>query len=212
MAVLKKYDLTGKEIGQEEIAESLLKTSVSAQLIKDYIIALRANARQWTAHTKIRSEVNKVGQKAQEQKGLGRARHGALSAPQFRKGGVAHGPRAKFDQRVKVNRKAKRAVIRSLLTEKINESEAVVLKLKALKAPKTKTAADLFKKLKIDTKKVLILGSLADKNENFYKSLRNLPKKEFVYLSNINGYELANSQKLVVLESAMGELTAILGK
>lgn len=212
MAVLKKYDLAGKEIGQEEIADGLLKKSVSAQMIKDYIVALRANARQWTAHTKTRSEVNKVGQKAQAQKGLGRARHGALSAPQFRKGGVAHGPRAKSDQRVKINRKAKRAVIRTLIMEKINGSEVIVLKAKALKTPKTKTANEFFKKLQINENKVLIVGSLTDKNENFYKSLRNLPKKEFVYLDNINGYELANSQKLVVLEAAMGELTAILGK
>lgn len=212
MAVLKKYDLAGKEIGQAEIADDLLEKTVSAQAVKDCIVAILANARQWSAHTKVRSEINKAGQKVQAQKGLGRARHGALSAPQFRKGGVAHGPRAKFDQEVKVNRKAKKAVVRTLIIEKIKAGEAIVLKPKALKQPKTKIAADFFKKLQFENQKVLVLGSLADKDQNLLSSLNNLPRKEFVYLANVNGYDLANCQKIVVLDQAVEELTAILGK
>ena len=212
MTVLKKYDLAGKELGEAEIANDLLEKSVSSQMVKDYIVALRANQRQWSAHTKIRSEVNKCGQKAQAQKGLGRARHGALSAPQFRKGGIAHGPRAKFDQEVKVNRKAKQAVIRSLIAEKIKEGKAIILKLKELKNPKTKIAVDFFKKLQMDGNRVLVLGDLDAKNENFNKSLHNLPRKDFTYLNNVNGYELVVCQKVVFLESVIEELTVILGK
>jgi large subunit ribosomal protein L4 len=213
VVALKKYDLTGKEVGTAEIADAFLEKKLAPdQLIKDYLVALMANQRQWSANTKSRKEVNKTGKKAQQQKGLGRARHGALSAPQFRKGGVVHGPKAKFDQQVKVNRKARRMVVRTLIAQKLQNDLAVVLKTADLKTPKTKKAVLFFEKLDWLETKVLVLGSLKAKSENLVKSLRNLPKKNFVYLPKVNGYELADCQKLVVLDSALEELTAILGK
>ncbi len=208
MAVLKKYDLNGKSTGEVEIADSLLQGKISSQLVKDYLVALHANKRQWSAHTKGRGEVNKAKQKAQAQKGLGRARHGMLSAPQFRKGGVVHGPKAKFNQHVKINRKAKKAVICSLIVEKVKEQKAVVLTAVEIESPKTKLLADFFKKTDLAKDKVLVLAS--KKNDNLFKSLRNLPKKNFFYLNQINGFELANCQKLVFLDSAMVDLDAVL--
>ena len=78
MATLKKYDLTGKEIGQITIEDEMLKSSANSQMIKDYIVALRENARQWSANTKTRAEVNHSGKKPHPQKGTGRARQGYL--------------------------------------------------------------------------------------------------------------------------------------
>lgn len=210
MAVLKKYDFAGKSVGNVDIADELLKQEAAGQLVKDYLVALQYNRRQWSASTKNRSEVNKAGQKVQVQKGLGRARHGALSAPQFRKGGVVHGPRPKFKQRSKINRKAKRTVIFSLIAEKIKSEKAVVLKLKELKEPSTKTAFEFFKKLGLDKDRVLVLST--EKAENFYKSLRNLPKKNYADLRKVSGYELANCQQLVFLEPAINELKTVLQK
>jgi large subunit ribosomal protein L4 len=105
MATLKKFDFTGKEVGEEGFDDEFLIKETNKQLVKDYIVALLKNARQWSANTKGRSEVNKVKQKPQQQKGTGRARQGFLGAPQFKGGGVVFGPKPKFNQHVKINRK-----------------------------------------------------------------------------------------------------------
>ena len=97
MANLKKYDINGKEIGKVEIDDSLLSATANVQLVKDYIIAIRENARQWSANTKGRSDVNCTGKKPHPQKGTGRARQGSLAAPQYKGGGVVFGPKPKFD-------------------------------------------------------------------------------------------------------------------
>ncbi len=123
MADIKKFDLTGKEKGQVTVKDEVLERGANSQMIKDYIVALRANARQWSAHTKSRSEVSHSGQKPHPQKGTGRARQGYLGAPQYKGGGRVGGPRAKFDQHVSINRKEKRAAIRFLLAEKIQNNQ-----------------------------------------------------------------------------------------
>ena len=82
MVVLKKYNLSGAEVGEIKIEDAYLDSSVNAQLIKDYITAIRANARQWSANTKSRPEVSHSGQKPHPQKGTGKARQGYLGAPQ----------------------------------------------------------------------------------------------------------------------------------
>jgi large subunit ribosomal protein L4 len=87
VATLKKFDLKGKEIGQVNIADELANAEANGQMVKDYIIALRANARQWSANTKGRSEVNHTTKKPHPQKGGGRSRQGSLAAPQYKGGG-----------------------------------------------------------------------------------------------------------------------------
>ncbi len=84
MAFLKKYDLFAKEIGEIEVSDELLEVKCNREVIKRYCKAIRDNNRQRSANTKTRSEVKATGKKSQKQKGLGRARHGALTAPQFR--------------------------------------------------------------------------------------------------------------------------------
>ena len=105
MATLKKYNLAGKEIGQVAIDDRLIDVEANSQMIKDYIVALRANARQWSASTKTRGEVKHTTKKPHPQKGQGRARHGSLVTPQYRGGGRVFGPKPKFDQHVRINKK-----------------------------------------------------------------------------------------------------------
>lgn len=212
MATLKKYDFTGKEIGEESLDDGVLKKEINSQLVKDYIVALRKNARQWSANTKGRSEVSRAMQKAQQQKGLGRARHGFLGAPQFKGGGVVFGPKPKFDQHVKINRKEKRLVIQSLLSEKILNGNVSVLEEEKMQAPKTKVAFEFFKKLEIDSSKVLVVGNSDGDCLNFLKSLRNIPKKSYTFVSKINGYEIINAQNLVITSSAFEGIKEILSK
>jgi large subunit ribosomal protein L4 len=210
VVALKKYNLQGQEIGEVAIEDELLKSDANLQMIKDYLIAQRANARQWSANTKKRCEVNHSGQKPHPQKGTGRARQGYLGAPQYKGGGRVHGPRPKFDQHVHVNKKEKKAAIRHLLAEKIRASRLHVLKDEAMKKPKTKSVAGFLKMLNLTGKRVLFLGGAESEAETFFKSMRNIPRAEMMQLKNAGGYDLALSGDIIVMEPAMKELMAIL--
>src|SRR5580692_4916122 len=111
----------------------MLKSTANSQMIKDYIIALRENARQWSASTRNRAEVNHSGKKPHPQKGTGRARQGYLGAPQYKGGGRVHAPRTKFDQHVSINKKERRAAVRQLIAEKIQGNQLRVLAVETLK-------------------------------------------------------------------------------
>lgn len=93
MPKLKTYQLNGKVAAEQEVPAALVESDVNAQLIKDYLIALRANARQWSANTKGRSEVCHSKKKPHRQKGTGNARQGTLAAPQYKGGGRVFGPK-----------------------------------------------------------------------------------------------------------------------
>jgi large subunit ribosomal protein L4 len=218
VATLKKYDLQGKEVGTVQVDDALLQATAHPQSIKDYIVAIRNNARQWSASTKGRKEINKTGKKPHPQKGQGRSRQGCLAAPQYKGGGIVFGPKPKFDQHVSINKKEKRAAIRYLLVEKIKEGRVHVLKSAGLKEPKTKKLAEFFGKLEIGPKRAMLVSETCSGMEldaqigNLLKSVRNLPKKSCAVASQLNGYELARHQHLVIVESAIDEVLAMLGK
>lgn len=218
MATLKKYDLTGKEVGTVQVDDSLLEAKAHPQSVKDYIVALRKNARQWSASTKRRNEINRTGRKPHPQKGQGRSRQGDLAAPQYKGGGIVFGPKPKFDIHVRINKKERRAAIRSIIADKIKANQVHVLHKVDMKHPKTARMAEFFDKLEVANRRILVLGEsnaaageMKSPNENLAKSLRNIPKKEYSMVPQINGYELARCQDLVVLDSAMDEFLSILG-
>lgn len=219
MATLKKYDLSGKEIGSVQIDDALLDISAHPQSLKDYLVAIRNNARQWSASTKTRAEINRTGKKPHPQKGGGRSRQGDLAAPQYKGGGIVFGPKPKFDIHVRINKKERRAAIAALIVEKIKANKVHVLKKESMKHPKTKALATFFDKVEIGSKRILVLGEdkrlqAADKERshlNLIKSLRNLPKKEYALVPQINGYAIARCQDLVVLESALDQFLSIFG-
>ncbi len=208
----KKYDLKGADLGVIELSYENSE-AVNSQLIKDYIVALRANARQWSAKVKGRSENNHSGKKPHAQKGTGKARQGFLGSPQYKGGGRVHGPRPKFDQEVKVNRKAKRAVIRHLLIEKMEQGNIVFLQdefAKTLPAPKTKEVHGLLKVLGCEGKRVACYGSLEKDWDAFVRSIRNIPKTSCNLVTNINGYDILVNGKIIVMDSAKEQLEAVL--
>lgn len=213
MALLKKYDLTGKETGSLQVDDALLETDAHPQSIKDYIVALRNNARQWSASTKVRKEINRTGKKPHPQKGQGRSRQGDLAAPQYKGGGIVFGPKPKFDMHVRINKKERRAAIRSLVAEKIKAGQVYILTKTDMKEPKTKLVAPFFDQ--VATKRALVLGEskaeMGNPHINFVKSLRNIPKKDYALVPQVNGYDLARAAEIVVLESAVNEFLSILG-
>ncbi len=213
MASVKKYDLAGKVLGQVEIEQSLLECVANNQMIKDYIVAIRANKRQWSANTKNKSEVNHSGAKPHPQKGTGKARQGSLASPQYKGGGVVFGPKPKFDQHVRINKKERRAAINFLLSEKIKEGKVHVLSAKPMQGPKTKVVASFLKEAGLRDEKVLFLSEYEYPSHYvaLAKSLRNIPKVKFINLRNINGYELMCTEHIIVMEPALEQLTALFG-
>jgi large subunit ribosomal protein L4 len=223
VATLNKYSLEGKKVGSVEIEDTFAEAEANGQMIKDYIVALRANARQWSANTKGRSEVNHTTKKPHPQKGGGRSRQGSLAAPQYKGGGRVFGPKPKFDQHIRINKKERQSAIRFLIGEKIRENKLHVIDSIDIEAPRTKTIANFLKTCQLE-KRVLFLGEgnyaeipmgdeakrvsiRADKHHNFAKSLRNIPKVAFSLATNISGYDILLAQDIVVTESALNELS-----
>ena len=210
MTMLKKYDLSGKEVGSHAVEDALLEVSAHSQSIKDYIVAIRNNQRQWSANTKGRKEVQKTGRKPHPQKGQGRSRQGCLAAPHYKGGGIVFGPKPKFDQHVRINRKERRAAVRFLLAEKIQGQRVHILKNEEFDRPKTQRMADFFNSMEWVNRRVLVLGNPEQPQEALFASVRNIPKKEVGSVAQVNGYELARCQEIVVLESALDQFLAIL--
>lgn len=222
MATLKKYDLEGNKIGEFDLEDELLQCEASSKMIKDYIVAIRSNARQWSANTKGRKEVSATGKKPHAQKGGGRARQGCLAAPQYKGGGIVFGPKPKFDQHVRINKKERRKAIRSMLADMIKADHVCILKQEEFATPQTKRVSQFLKSKNWEGKRVLFLGecipsesaddSWIRNREGFVRSLRNIPKAHFGLVPNVNGYDVSVHQQIVVLEPAMDEFMAILGK
>lgn len=225
MAALKKYNLAGKEVGQIAIEDEILQSNANSQMIKDYIIALRENARQWSANTKSRAQVNHSGKKPHPQKGTGRARQGYLGSPQYRGGGRVHAPKPKSDQHVRVNKKEKRAAIRHLLIEKILDNRLHVLQLEEMREPKTKIVYEFLKSRELEGKRVLFLGDgllmglkegkesapPTKRFETFIKSIRNISENEFMLVPNVSGYDILVNHDLIIMETAIDQLKVLLG-
>lgn len=219
---LKKYTIQGQEVGQVEVNEKLLESVAHSQLIKDYIVAVQANARQWSANTKTRSEVAHTTKKPFPQKGQGRARQGCLVSPQYRGGGRVFGPKPKFGVRLKLNQKAKRSVIRSLIADKIRDGRVFVLNSTDMNSPKTKDVQHFLDTLGIEKRVLMIAeGSFveigfpekvqrisisSDKHDMFKLSVRNMPQVEFMLVGHMNGYDVAKANDIVITEEALKEL------
>lgn len=211
---IKKYNLDGKEVGVAELDEKMGGSVANLQMIKDYLVAMRTNQRQWSAHTKTRAEVSHSGQKPHAQKGSGKARQGYLGAPQYKGGGRVHTPRAKVDQHIRINKKERRAAIRHLISEKIREGHICILQEPVMESPKTKRVDAFLKSQQWSGKRVLFLadvsgGSLEDRFGSFMKSLRNIPRVSMLPFPQMSGYEAIVNEKIVIFESALDDLTLL---
>ncbi len=212
MALLKKYNISGKEIGTETIDDAILDVTANTQMIKDYMVAMHANARQWSANTKGRKEINCTGAKPHAQKGTGRARQGTYAAPQFRGGGIVFGPKPKFDQHVRINKKERRKAISSLLAEKLKAEKACILELKKDdEVTKTKQVDEFLKALKIKGSRTLVITKHKEFN-NLKRCMQNIQKIEFKDALCMNGYDVALSKNVIILSSVLDEVKDILNK
>ncbi len=215
MAKLKIHNIEGEEIGDFDFDDRFLEFSSKAQVVKDYLVALRHNSRQFSANTKGRSELRHSNAKPRPQKGSGRSRQGTIKAPHYRGGGTVFGPKPKFDHRIRINRKERRYAIRSLLAEKVKEEGISLLKLQKMENPKTKRAIQFVEKVGAINKRILFLSSSGEKQDldrrNLYLSMRNVPKVQFMPIECMSGYDVIKAQNLIVIDSAIDQLIKIFG-
>ncbi len=164
--------------------------------VKQYL----ANRRQGTHKSKERSEVSGSTRKLHKQKGGGGSRIGDINSPVLVGGGRVFGPRPR-DYRFKLNKKLKDLARRSALSLKAAAGEIIVVDNVNFEAPKTKEFINFAKNLKVDGKKVLLV--LADKNNNVYLSMRNVPDAKIMTASDINTYAVLNTNVLVLTEGSV---------
>lgn len=168
-----------------------------------------ANRRQGTHKTKGRSEVKGSTRKLRRQKGTGMARVGDIKSPIFRGGGVVFGPQPRSHS-FKLNKKVKRLARKSALSQKAKDNNMIVVEDFSFDAPKTKQYLEILKKLNIEGKKSLLV--LKEGNPNVFLSARNLPNSKVTLASNINTYDVMNSQQIIFAESAITEIENLLSK
>lgn len=187
---------TGRKV---ELPEEIFGVEPNNHVIYLAVKQYLAAQRQGTHKVKTRAEVKGASRKLHRQKGTGGSRKGNIRNPLYKGGGTVFGPKPHgYD--FKLNRKVKDLAKMSALAYKAKENAIVVVEDIELSAPKTKEFAGILKSLNLNDKKSLVV--IPDYNDNLYLSLRNIPKVTGTLLSDINTYELVNSDVLVLTESA----------
>ena len=170
MANVSVYNIEGKEVGSLELNDAIFGVEINEHLVHMAVVQQLANNRQGTQKAKTRSEVSGGGRKPWRQKGTGHARQGSTRAPQWTGGGVVFAPTPR-DYSFKMNKKEKRAALKSALTSRVVDSKIVVLDEIKFNEIKTKNFANVMKNLKLD-KALMVIG---DNDANVILSARNIP-------------------------------------
>ena len=192
-------DLRGETVGSSELPAEWFGAEVNVPVMHQVVTAQLAAARQGTHKTKTRAEVAGGGRKPWRQKGTGRARQGSIRSPQWVGGGVAHG-RTPKDWSVRVNKKVKRAALRSALSDRAAGGNVVVVRDLAFETPRTKDAVAALTALGVEGKALVVLG---DNHQSTVRSLRNLASVHPLVVDQLNTYDVLNSDVVVFDEGAI---------
>jgi len=203
-------DITGKDTGRQvELADSVFAMEPNNHAVYLDVKQHLANKRQGTHKAKERAEITGSTRKIKKQKGTGTARAGSIKSPVFRGGGRVFGPRPR-NYSFKLNKALKKIARRSALSLQAKDSNVMVVENFNFEAPKTKEFVNVLKALELDNKKALFV--LGESNNNVYLSSRNLERVKTITASELSTYGIMNANKVVLLESALGEIESNLGK
>ena len=200
------YDMNGTQTGTMPVDEIALGETVNAPLIKQAYVRYHSNRRQGSARTRGRGQLNFTTKKLYKQKGTGRARHGAKSAPIFRKGGHTFAKtRGREDYRKDMPKKMRRVANRNALLAKLIDGEVKVIDSMAMDTPKTKTIKAFFDALGMGKASVLLALGQDEKALNVGLSARNVDTVSTCRADQLNCFEMLNHRYIVVDK---GELEA----
>ena len=197
MANVSVYNMEGKEVGTIELNDAVFGVEVNEHLVHMAVVQQLANNRQGTQKAKTRSEVSGGGRKPWRQKGTGHARQGSTRAPQWTGGGVVFAPTPR-DYSFKMNRKEKRAALKSALTSRVQENKLIVVDELKFDEIKTKKFAEVLKNLNLD--KALVV--LNENDEKVVMSAKNIPAVKTTQINTINVYDVLKYNTVVLTKAA----------
>ena len=198
MAKVSVYNIEGKEVDTIELNDAVFGVEVNEHLVHMAVVSQLANNRQGTQKAKTRSEVRGGGRKPWRQKGTGHARQGSTRAPQWTHGGVVFAPVPR-DYSFKLNKKEKRAALKSALTSRVNESKFIVVDELKLDSIKTKNFVQVLNNLKVE--KALVV--LNDMDTNVIKSASNVPTVKTAQTNELNVFDVLKYDTVVVTKDAV---------
>ena len=205
MANVSVYNMEGKEVGKIDLSDAIFGVEVNEHLVHMAVLQQLADKRQGTQKAKTRSEVSGGGRKPWRQKGTGHARQGSIRAPQWKGGGVVFAPVPR-DYSFKMNKKEKRAALKSALTDKVLNNNIVVVDELKFDEIKTKRFAEVMNNLKA-TRKALVV--LADNDQNVVLSARNLAEANTTLTNTLNVYDIVNARTLVLTKDAVAKIEEV---
>ena len=198
MAKVSVYNMEGKEVGSMELNDAVFGVEVNEHLVHMAVVQQLANNRQGTQKAKTRSEVRGGGRKPWRQKGTGHARQGSTRAPQWTGGGVVFAPTPR-DYSFKLNKKERRAALKSALTSRVEEKKFIVVDEINFDEIKTKKFQDVLNNLSVS--KALVV--LEDGNKNAELSARNIADVKTAKTNTINVYDILKYNTVIATKAAV---------
>ena len=205
MPNLKVLDMSGNETGTKDLSDNIFDAEINKSLLHSVVRAYLLNQRVGTHSTLTRAEVRGTTSKPWRQKGTGRARQGDKRGPHWTKGGVAFGPKPR-SYRVSVNKKARRAALKSALTSKVRGGELIVVDNIAIDEFKTKTVVNMLNALEAGKKAMIVVEG---HNDKLIKSAANIPGVKTAMANNLNVYDILNCGKFIVSSGAIDKIEEV---
>ena len=204
MANVAVYNMEGKEVDKIELNDSIFGVEINEHLVHMAVLQQLANKRQGTQKAKTRSEVSGGGRKPWRQKGTGHARQGSTRAPQWTGGGVVFAPVPR-DYSFKMNKREKRAALKSALTSRVEENKFIVIDEINFEEAKTKNFANILKNL--DVSKALVV--LEDDNKNAELSARNIADIKTAKTNTINVYDILKYNTVITTKAVVAKIEEV---
>ena len=204
MANVTVYNMEGKEVGTMELSDAVFGVEINEHLVHMAVVNQLANNRQGTQKAKTRSEVSGGGRKPWRQKGTGHARPGSTRAPQWTGGGMVFAPVPR-DYSFKMNKKEKRAALKSALTSRVQANKLIVLDQLTMDAPKTKAMQNVLNSLNVN--KALVVTK--ENDANVVLSARNIPDVKTALVNTINVYDVMKYNTVVLTKDAVAAIEEV---
>ena len=204
MSKVSVYNMEGQQVGELELNDAVFGVEINEHLVNQAVKLQLANKRQGTQSAKTRSEVSGGGRKPWKQKGTGHARQGSTRAPQWKGGGVVFAPTPR-DYTIRLNKKEKRAALKSALTSRVQENKFIVVDAIKMDEIKTKTFVKALDSLKVS--KALVV--LNENDVNVVASAKNIPGVKTASAKTINVYDILKFDTLVIDKAAVATIEEV---
>ena len=201
MANVSVYNMEGNEVGKMDLNDAVFGVEVNEHLVHMAVVAQLANKRQGTQKAKTRSEVSGGGRKPWRQKGTGHARQGSTRSPQWTGGGMVFAPTPR-DYTIRLNKKEKRAALKSALTSRVLENKFIVVDELKLDEIKTKKFQNVLNNLKVNKALVVV----DENSDNVVKSAKNIQSVKTAYVNTINVYDILKYNTVVATKAAVANI------